>query len=71
MTAPTRWLRPGDIAAELEVTTQTARKIIRRVPGAEMLYRTDRGSERWRVTEANWRAWRASFAKSSKVAKSA
>jgi hypothetical protein len=54
------WLRPRDIAADLGVSEQYARRLIRRIPGAELLYRFEaRRGERWRVSRADYERWRA------------
>jgi DNA-binding MarR family transcriptional regulator len=51
------WLRPKDIAEDLGVTTQHATRLIKRIPGAELLYRHG-GGERWRVSREAYDAWR-------------
>lgn len=53
------WLYPRDIAAFLGVSRPTATKILRSIPGAQMLYQYERrNGERWRVSVDAYRAWR-------------
>lgn len=57
------YLHPPDIAADLGVTRQHAARLIKRIPGAEMLYRFEgRQGERWRVAREAYDAWRAGCA---------
>lgn len=57
------WLYASDLAAELDITRQYAARLIKRIPGAEMLYRYDgRRGERWRVSRAAFAVWRAAVA---------
>jgi DNA-binding MarR family transcriptional regulator len=57
------WLYPRDIAEELCVSRQHATRLIKRIPGAELLYKFEgRRGERWRVARAAYDAWRAGCA---------
>lgn len=54
------WLYARDIAAALGVSRPTACAMIRRIPGAEMLYRYEnRKGERWRVSAEDFGKWRS------------
>lgn len=60
---PLAYLRPRDIAEDLGITRQSAARLIKRIPGAELLYRYEgREGERWRVSRESYDAWRASSA---------
>jgi flavin-dependent dehydrogenase len=54
----TEWLYVGDVAAEFDLSRRQAQRAIKRIPGAQMLYRDERG-ERWRVSRAALDAWLA------------
>lgn len=54
------WLRARDLAADLGVSRPTAAALLRRIPGAEMLYRYEnRKGEVWRVRRDDYERWRA------------
>lgn len=54
------WLRPRDIAAHLGVSRPTACALIKRIPGAELLYAYEnRQGEVWRVRREDYERWRA------------
>lgn len=55
------WLYARDIEFALCVSRQTACRLIKRIPGAERLYRFEgRVGERWRVSVQAYARWRAS-----------
>lgn len=57
----TEWLYAKDVAADLDVSRTTACSRLKRIPGAELVYRfVTRKGERWRVSRAAYDAWRAS-----------
>lgn len=57
-----RWLYPRQIASFLGVSRQTATKLIRRIPGAVLMYPYEnRPGERWRVSLEDYRKWRESL----------
>lgn len=59
--AELKWLRPNDVALRLGVTRETARKILRRIPGAMRMYDTADGRRQvWRVLAEDFAAWQAS-----------
>jgi hypothetical protein len=60
-----RFLAPPQLAKVLGISRQYAARLIKRIPGAEMLYAHDRG-QRWRISCDAFDAWRLV----SKVSKS-
>lgn len=55
------WLYARDVAADLDLTVRQAQRLIKRIPGAKLLYRHERGrGERWHVSRAAYNAWRMS-----------
>jgi DNA-binding MarR family transcriptional regulator len=53
------WLYAKDIADDLGVSRPTACKLIKRIPGAELLYAYEgRVGERWRVSREVYAEWR-------------
>jgi len=60
--AQRKWLSIPEVAELLEVTRQTAIKLVRQgtVPGGELCYAYERRKgERWHVLRATFEAWRA------------
>lgn len=61
------WLHPADIGADLDITRQQATRLIKRIPGAELLYRYEgRKGERWRVSREAYDAWKLAHQRASK-----
>lgn len=59
MSEAIEWLYARDVAADLGVSRTTACDLLRRIPGAELLYRYEgRKGERWRVPRAAYDTWR-------------
>lgn len=54
-----RRIRAKEIAARLGVARPTAIKLMRRgvIPGAQMIYRDERGREHWRADREAFEAW--------------
>lgn len=60
MSDAVEWLYARDLMADLDVCRSTACALLRRIPGAQIMYRFEtRKGERWRVTRAAYDAWRA------------
>lgn len=60
MTDAAPYLYAVDIAKDLGVCRATACALIKRIPGAQMLYRYERRrGERWRIARAHYDAWRS------------
>lgn len=54
------WLYARDVAEDLGVSRPTAQKLLKGIPGAELLYRYEnRAGERWRVSRDEYDRWRA------------
>lgn len=56
----TEWLYTRHLVKEFDLTPRQAQRVIKRIPGAQLLYRFDSGrGERWRISRPALDAWLA------------